>query len=126
MSPMRHAAGEPSGRRKDRLVLPAVPKLLKGDRVAIRRLAGLLGRALPGAFLCISSSVKVMQHAIMTKKLRGANPTIHIVPRVAEIRALECTRCAGLAALPAEAALPRSPARGVPRINNPACCLPGA
>jgi len=48
--------------------------------------------SIPSYFETIFNSVKVMQHAIMTEKLRRTKPAIYIAPRIVDIRALEFYR----------------------------------
>jgi NTE family protein len=46
----------------------------------------------PGYFETVFNAAKVMQHAIMTEKLRHGGPAIYLAPRIVDIRALEFYR----------------------------------
>jgi len=48
----------------------------------------------PSYFETIFNSAKVMQHAIMTEKLRRDRPAIYIAPEIVDVRALEFYRAA--------------------------------
>jgi NTE family protein len=47
------------------------------------------GDSTPGYFETIFNSAKIMQHAILTEKLRRLPPDIYIAPAITDVRALE-------------------------------------